>query len=168
MNDGAAITRLEQLPLPQRGVLELLALQHDRLAPDPDYAGFGWARVDRIVLAAPDRAAIVVGPAVVVALHSADEQPSADDIELLFELPHHSVLVPLSRWLPELLRRVPAGLPLVLALCNPGRVAVRAPAGAPPVHVALGDVTSWLDPRTDGGADLRLSARRWTLAQASP
>ncbi|MBX7078026.1 MAG: hypothetical protein K1X88_02495 [Nannocystaceae bacterium] len=164
----SAITSLEQLPLPQRDVLELLALQHERVAPDPDYAGFGWARVDRIVLAAPDRPAITVGPAIVVALHSADEQPDPDDIELLFELAHTSVLVPMSRWLPELLRRVPPGLPLVLALCNPGRVQLRAPAGAPPLHVALGDVTSWLDPRDDGGADLRLSARRWTLARPAP
>ena len=44
------ITRLAELPLPQRESTELLALTHERVAPDGDYAGFGWCRLDAVVL----------------------------------------------------------------------------------------------------------------------
>ncbi len=49
------ITRLAELPLPQRESTELLALTHERVAPDGDYAGFGWCRLDAVVLAGHDR-----------------------------------------------------------------------------------------------------------------
>ncbi|MBL8945678.1 MAG: hypothetical protein JNK45_21125 [Myxococcales bacterium] len=153
-----AIARIADIPFERRDVLELLALEHDRLGVDADYAGFGWALADRVTLQAPDRPPVVVDAPVIVALHSADEQPTADDIELLFEVGEQSLLVPLSAFLPRVLAEVPGDRPLVLALCNPGMVEL--PAGPRPLYFALGDVTSWLD-HGDAGPNLRLSARRW-------
>lgn len=153
-----AIARIADIPFERRDVLELLALEHDRVGFDVDYAGFGWALADQVTLQAPDRPAVVVERPVIVALHSADEQPAADDIELLFEVGEQSVLVPLSAFLPRVLAEVPGNRPLVLALCNPGMVEL--PAGPRPLYFALGDVTSWLDAGATGPA-LRLSARRW-------
>jgi hypothetical protein len=165
-----AITRIAELPLPEREPLELLALAGDRLAPDHDYAGFGWAWVDAVELAAPDRPPVWLRRTLLLALHSADEQPEHGDIELLFELPDQSVLVPLSRWMPAALPGLPAADELVLVLCNPGRVVPALPPGLPQrrVHYALGDVTSWWDPDDDGGGHVRLSARRWCVAAPGP
>jgi hypothetical protein len=159
------IARIADLPLPEREPLELLALQSDRGVPDRDYAGFGWSWLDRVELAAPDRPSVFVRSALVVALHSADEQPEAGDVELLFELPGQSVLVPLSKWLPAVLPRLPAADDLVLSLCNPARVTVTLPPGLPhgSVRYALGDVTSWWD-ADEAGGHVRLSARRWCVA----
>ena len=64
----------------------------------------------------------------------------------------------LARWLP----RLPRASAIVLAMCNPHRARLRRPAGADgPLHVALGDVFSWLDldPRGDR---IRLAADTWT------
>lgn len=161
-----AVTRIAEIPFVERDVLELLALEHERLAVDADYAGFGWATAPRVVLDAPDRRPIELRDAVVIALHSADEQPGGDDIELLFELPDQSVMVPLSRFLPHALASVPSGRPVVLALCNPKDVEPRDVST--PIHHAFGDVTSWLDRDADGSSSIRLSARRWRLAGAPP
>src|SRR5262249_40390109 len=113
---------------------------------------------------------IVLPRALVVALHSADDQPEGDDVELLFELPDQSVLVPLSKWIPIVLPTLPPSSELVLALCNPRAVRIGAPTspGHAVVHYALGDVTSWLD-YPDGLPDgrVRLSARRWCIAGES-
>lgn len=161
------ITQLAELPLPLREPADLLALDRDRIAPDGDYAGFGWCRLDAVVLAGVDRPPRTVAPALVVALHAADAQPDRDDIELLFELPEQSVCAPLSAVLPLLLARLPAAADVVLALCNPGQVRIVAPAGAPRLHYGLGDVTSWLDHEPDGPR-VRLSARRWETATGAP
>lgn len=161
------ITRLAELPLPQRESTELLALTHERVAPDGDYAGFGWCRLDAVVLAGHDRPPRTVAPAVVLALHAADAQPDDCDIELLFELPDQSVCAPLSVVLPLLLARLPTSSDVVLALCNPGQVSIAAPPGAPRLHYGLGDVTSWLDHEPDGPR-VRLSARRWEIAIGAP
>jgi hypothetical protein len=160
-----AIARIADLPLPEREPLELLALEHDRSAPDVDYAGFGRAWIEGLELAAPDRPSLVLPRALVIALHSADEQPEGDDVELLFELAGQSVLVPLSKWLDALLPGLPAADDVVLALCNPNRVGIAAPLDAkhPRIHYALGDVTSWLDFDAHGRGHVRLSARRWCV-----
>ncbi len=154
-----AITTIAEIPFEQREPLALLAIGPDRLDVDADYAGFGWAVVDAVVLTAPDRPPVTLDHAVILALHSADVQPDPADIELLFELPAQSVQVPASRFLPHALTLIPPGLPVVLALCNPGRVSL--PPLSADVHYALGDVTSWLDPDAGGPGTLRLSARRW-------
>jgi hypothetical protein len=65
-------------------VVELLAL--DR-GGDPDYAGFGWARVDQIYLSTGKRPR-QLDDVLVVAVHSTDDGPAIpDDVELTFELP---------------------------------------------------------------------------------
>jgi len=162
-----AIARIADLPLPEREPLELLALDVDRDAPDADYAGFGRAFIDDVELAAPDRPSTSLARALVIALHSADEQPERDDVELLFELPGESVLVPLSKWIAAVLSSLPPADEVVLALCNPNRVAIAVPADAthPRIHYAHGDVTSWLDFDAQGRGHVRLSARRWCIAE---
>lgn len=159
-----AVARIADLPFVERDVLELLALEHERVQPDADYAGFGWAVALQLELDSPDQRPIELHDAVIIALHSADEQPAAHDIELLFELPDQSVIVPLSSFLPHALRQVPAGHEVVLALCNPRNVAL--PAVGARVHHGYGDVTSWLDRDAAGLEWLRLSARRWRLCGA--
>ncbi len=161
-----AITRIADLPLPEREPLELLALVDDRTEVDVDYAGFGWAWLDDVELATSDGASVLLRRALVVAVHSADEQPEGEDIELLFELPGQSVLVPLSKWLPVALPRLPPADDLVLVLCNPKHVPLgRSPSAAHPrIHYALGDATSWLDFDERGHGHVRLSATRWQLA----
>ncbi len=163
-----SITRIADLPLPLVGVAELLALEVERIAPDHDYAGFGMAWADDLELAAPDRVSLRLTRALVVALHSADEQPHEGDVELLFELPDQSVMVGLSAWLDVFLPRLPAADDVVLALCNPRRVAIHVPPAAPRIHFALGDVTSWWDRDGRGRTHVRLSARAWRLAQPRP
>ena len=171
------ITRLADLPIVEREPLDLLALADgERLAVDRDYAGYGWAWIDGLELSAPARPSLRLGRALVLALHSADEQVDGDDIELEFEVPTHQgpvdgpievVRAPLSRVLAVKLPTLPRFDALVLALCNPARVAVRMPAGsAGRIHYGLGDVTSWLDRDADGREHIRLAARGWAIAES--
>lgn len=155
------IRRIADIPFVERDAAQLLALDVDRVSPDADYAGFGWAAVDRVLLTAPDRPQVVVEQPVIVALHSADEQPEGGDVDLLFEVGDQSLVVGLSLFLPHAMTLLPAGRPVVLALCNPGRVAIGS--DAPVLHYAWGDVTSWLDD-DDDAPQLRLSARRWFVS----
>jgi len=163
---AVTITRLADLPLPQREPFELLALQIERLAPDAEHAGFGWAWIEDLELAAPARPSVVLPRALVVALHSADEQIDADDIELELDLGNQIVRAPLSRVLEAKLADLPPADDIVLALCNPGHVAVPRPAGlgGARLYFASGDVTSWLDRDADGDEHIRLSARTWKVA----
>lgn len=153
--------KIAELPFHERPVLELLNLLGERSAPDPDYAGYGWARVSRVWCAAKDGGSYVTD-ALVLALHTADDAEAIDgDVELEFELPGQppvSVLLStfLARWLPLL----PQASAIVLALCNPHRATLPfPPAATVPVHYALGDVTSWLD---DGGERIELVADTWS------
>jgi hypothetical protein len=157
------ITRIADLPIRHREPLDLLALQDERLAPDDDWAGFGWAWVEHLELAAPAQPSIVLARALVLALHSADEQVDADDIELELDVDGVIVRAPLSKVLAVHLPRLPDAPELVLALCNPAEVVVRRPALASGrIHYAHGDVTSWLDRDADGGEHIRLAAHRWS------
>jgi hypothetical protein len=161
------VTRLADLPLARAHPLDLLALRSERLAPDREYAGFGWAWVSDLELAAPARPSVVLPRALVLALHGADEQVEPDDIELGLELPGQLVRAPLSRVLAAKLPGLPAAAEIVLALCNPARTIVAAPPAlrGARLHYAWGDVTSWLDRDEDGGEHVRLSGRRWLVAQ---
>ncbi len=158
---------IAELPFHQRPVLELLALDRDRDEPDRDYAGYGWARVEQIWLAAEYAPERLVTDALVLALHSADDgEVLAEDVELEFELGARSVTVLasqfLERWLPEL----PRASAIVLALCNPHRARLHPPAlVAAPLHYALGEVASWLDP-DDRGGRIRLAAPTWCTLEA--
>jgi hypothetical protein len=148
------ISSLAELPFRERPVLELLNLTEDRDRPDPDYAGFGWARVARLRL----EPGPVVEDALLLALHSADH---GGPLELEFVLDDGSAIAPLpaflDAWLPRLRGDERA---IVLAMCNPHRALPARPAsaGGAPLHVALGDVESWLD---DG--ELCLTADDWKV-----
>ncbi|MDB4962198.1 MAG: hypothetical protein JWP01_2197 [Myxococcales bacterium] len=161
--------KIAELPLRERPVLELLNLVGERATPDCEYAGYGWARVDRLWLATDDQRGRAVDDVLLLALHSADDAEAlADDIELEFEL---SVGAPVSvlasaflaRWLPRLPADASA---IVLALCNPHRAVLRTPPGKTPIHYAHGDVTSWLD-RDDDGDHIRLQADEWSTLRAT-
>jgi len=172
--------RITELPFHERPVIELLALDREG---DPDYAGYGWARIGPLYLSAGHRPdpARRLDDALVIAVHASDDGPAlADDVELTFELPqelspdptpevakvrvHASMF--LERWLP----RLPAAPAIVLAMCNPHGAALRRPAAAPatapitvPVIYGLGDVHAWQD--LDRGGRIRLHAGEWrTLA----
>lgn len=142
-----------ELPFRERAVHELLNLDEERAAPEHDYAGYGWARVDELWL--DDKR---VEDALVVAVHTADDsEPIADDVELEFELPNAepvSVLAStfLAKWLPQL----PRANVLVLALCNPHRAELARPNDAT-FYYANGDVESWLD-HDDDGEHIRLAS----------
>lgn len=157
---------IAELPFHERPVLELLHLEGERDAPDHDYAGYGWARVDRVWLAAPDGGCFVED-ALVLALHSPDDaEPLTDDIELELDLPEgSSVLVLASAFLGIWLPRLPRASAVVLALCNPHRAALpRVRTQVTPLHYALGDVTSWLD--RDRGDRIELVADAWVTLHA--
>jgi hypothetical protein len=142
--------KILELPFRERDVRELLNLDVEREAPDHDYAGYGWARVDEVWL--DDQP---VRDALLLALHSADDgEALADDIELEFELPGSApVSVLLSTFLDKWLPQLPRASTTVLALCNPHRAALRGP-----FTYAMGDVESWLD-HDDAGDRIRLASQ---------
>jgi hypothetical protein len=151
---------IAELPFRERPVIELLALDRDE--PDPEYAGYGWARVPRVWLD-DGRALRPIDDVLVVAIHADDHGDALpDDVELEFDLPDGrtaEVLASdfLERWLPRLPSDVSA---IVLAMCNPHRAMLRIPHDATvPVHHALGDVFAWIDP--DHGDRIRLAADAW-------
>lgn len=136
--------KILDLPFRERPVLELLNLVEHRAAPDPDYAGYGWARVPQIYLVDAHEV-IAVDDALVLALHSADDaEILPDDIELIFDDVGASVLASdfLAKWLPKL----PPAKAAVLALCNPHHAVLKVPA-----YYATDDVESW---KEDGRIEL--------------
>jgi len=157
---------IAELPFHERPALELLALDQDRDEPVHDYAGYGWARIDRLWLASDTAPPRQVDDALVLALHSADDgEVLATDIELELELPDRPPVTVLAsmfleRWLP----RLPTASAIVLALCNPHRATLRPPGAAVPIHYALGDVVAWLE-LDDRGDRIRLAADTWCTLQ---
>ena len=163
------IRRIADLPFREREAFDLLHLDEIRDAPDADYAGYGHGRVDAVWLEGRDGAEPrLVRDALVLALHSCDDgAPLADDIELEFVIDEvadgYSVTALLStfleQWLPRVSRDERA---IVLVACNPHRAVLSRPAplATAPIHYALGDVESWLDP-DDGGPRIRLVADTW-------
>lgn len=134
--------KILELPFRERPVRELLHLDEDRDAPDVEYAGFGWARVDEIWLDEQ-----CVRDVLVLALHASDVgTPLADDIVLGFELAAtQSVTALASAFLDKWLPALPRTDVVVLALCNPHRAELRKPAAAPTLYYADGNVDSWID-----------------------
>jgi hypothetical protein len=145
------------LPFRELPAVELLAL--DREGPDPDFDGYGWAKVDRLWLAGAYGVRRRLDDVLVIAAHAADDGAAlADDVELDFavagELWRVSAAAFLAGWLP----RLPPASTIVLAMCNPHRaVLARPPGSAASLHYASGDVVAWLDP----GVRIRLSAEAW-------
>lgn len=151
------VRTIGDLPFVERPLLPLLGFDGARETVDLDYAGYGWARIDRLWLATPDGAPRAVDDALILALHSADDgEAFADDVELEFALPDRPVAALLSAFLARWLPRLPAGGPLVLAMCNPHDAILPAAAGGRPLHHALGPVDAWLH-----DDDLHLVAARW-------
>jgi hypothetical protein len=144
------VSSVLDLPFIERPVDELLHFDDDRAEVDRQYAGFGWARVDRIWLGSKQGGELLaIDDALVLALHSADDgTPLPDDIELEFELPGESAIVNLdvflSRWLPKL----PETAAIVLAVCNPHHARLRV-ATPRPLWYPTGDAESWIDDAND-------------------
>jgi hypothetical protein len=176
------IRSIAALPFRERGALELLNLDVHREAPDPDYAGYGFARVEGVGLEQRDGAPMrLVREPLLIAVHSADEPEAlSDDIELAFVVPEvapgYEVSVLLSDflriWLPLLLApppgQTPAAVrPIVLVVCNPHHARIARPlaAGGAAVHYPAGDVESWLE-LDAGPAGLRLVADAWLTIEA--
>lgn len=147
--------KIADLPFRERPALELLNLDEDRDEPDPDYAGYGWARVPSVFLDDDE-----VRDALVLALHSADDsEPLAGDIELEFELPSGAAVTVLaSRFLEIWLPKLPRASAIVLAMCNAHGAKLQL-ASSVPIYYADGDVESWLDESEGPHPDrLRLAA----------
>ena len=166
------IGAISDLPFVRRDVLDLLNLRHHRAAPDPDYTGFGHARVDALQLEGDDGQPVELHEALVIAVHSMEEpEEMSGDIDLEFILPEtsgeHSVTVLLSAflrvWLPLVRGDERA---IVLVVCNPNQTLLRAPpsAGRTPFYYPLGDVESWLQ-AADDHQEVRLVARSWRRAE---
>jgi hypothetical protein len=167
------VRAIADLPFVRRDVLDLLNLRHHRAAPDPDYTGFGHARVDALQLEGGEGEPVELRDALVIAVHSMeDPEELPDDIDLEFVLPEvsadHSVIVLLSAflgvWLPLVRGDERA---IVLVVCNPNQTLLRAPpaAGRTPFYYPLGDVESWLQV-ADDRKDVHLVARSWRCAEA--
>lgn len=143
-------------------MIELLAL--DR-GGDPEYAGYGWAKVERLYLSTEGRPRRRLDDVLIVAIHASDDGPMiADDVELTFELPPDDAKVRvhasafLERWLP----RLPPASAIVLAMCNEHGAALRRiAAAAAPVHYGIGNVYAWQD--LDRGGRIRLHADEWRI-----
>jgi hypothetical protein len=167
------IRAIADLPFVRRDVLDLLNLRHHRAAPDPDYTGFGHARVDALQLESEVGEPVEVREALVVAVHSTEEPEALPgDIDLEFVLPEvsadHSVTVLLSAFLRVWLPLVQGGeRAIVLVVCNPNQTLLPAPAaaGQTPFYYPLGDVESWLEVE-DGQQEVRLKAHSWRCAVA--
>jgi hypothetical protein len=180
------IRSIADIPFRERDAFALLNVtpgEHgdpEHEGPDLDYAGFGYARVGEIWLAAhEDPEPRPVRDALLLALHTPDDA-QAHDGDLLLEFWPESdaaagdeagedlvVQVMLSRFLEIWLPRISsAERAIVLAVCNPHHTRlVRTPAlrGAP-IHYPLGDATSWCEEPADflaGPGALQLLADAW-------
>lgn len=175
---------LAQLPFERQEPLALLGLgDPSRLEVDPDYYGYGWARIAHVALESPGSGLVVIANALVLALHTPDPDPNTPTqqepnaaLELEFWVDHNgeevAVQVSWERFaevhVSPLLR---ADEDLVLALCNPDALTVCRPVGLRgPMHYADGDVTAWSDSFASGPDQIRLQAPRWrtSTAMASP
>ena len=154
---------IAELPFAELPIRTLLHLEEDRAEPSRAYAGFGWARIDRLWLAIGEADGTPVDDALVLALHSADDADALpDDVELEFELPDGEVAVLASTFLERWLPRLPPARAIVLALCNPHHARLRRPVALPAgatLHHGLGDVASWHEP--DRGDRILLTAEAW-------
>lgn len=170
------IERIADLPFERRAPLELLGIRRGRPEPDLEFAGFGWGRLPRLELAGRTVPSIQLVEPLVLALHTPDvHDPAATELELEFELELGSetvsLVVPLARFLEQRVPRLPGDArDIVLALCNPTGMPVRAPSWLEDrrLHWASGDVIAWLDV-DDGDERIRLQAERWhTIRGRSP
>ncbi len=159
------IAAIAELPFHERPVLEVLNLVDDRTAPDPDYTGYGWARVSRLWLVEPAALPRPIDDALLLVLHCPDDgEVLANDIELYFALPEQpraSVTVLASTFFDHWLARLPQDpSQIVLALCNPHCASLPQPQQTRrTLHFAHGEVESWIA-RDDRRIELRAPSWR--------
>jgi hypothetical protein len=168
--------KIADLPFRERPVEELLNLVEYRERPEHDYAGYGWARVPRLVLveeAKPRKnqgadtepiALIdegrVVTDSLLIAVHTADDAPAiANDLQLEFVVMKGPVAVMASKFLATWLPMLPPQIPIVLCVCNPYRAQLRSLDVGRTLWLPMGDVQSWRD--HDNG-DILLTAENWS------
>lgn len=151
--------RIADLPFRERPVIELLALDRDET--DPEYAGYGWAKVDRVWLASPHGFPRRLDDVLVIAIHAADDGAARpDDVELDFEIEGGVATADATAFVAQWRPRLPAAQHTVLVMCNPHRAQLASlPSG---VHYGAGDVRAWLDP----GDRIRLDADAWRMVPA--
>jgi hypothetical protein len=149
------VSGIADLPFVERPILDLLHFDEARSEVDRQYAGFGWARIDRIWLGSTHGGELTaVDDALVLALHSADDgAPLPDDVELEFELPTQSAIVSLRAFLDRWLPKLPRTSSIVLAMCNPHHATLRF-ATAQPLWYATGDAESWIDDANGGRIEI--------------
>lgn len=147
--------KLADVPFRERPVIELLALDRDE---DPAFAGYGWAKVPRVVLESP-HVRRALDDVLLVAIHAADDGAAHDaDVELDFEVGDTVATALATAFLAHWLPRLPPARHVVLVMCNPHRARL-AIAG---VHHGIGDVRAWLD----RGDRIRLTADAWRMVGA--
>jgi hypothetical protein len=157
--------KILDLPFTQRPLRELLHLESPGPDIDATYAGYGWARADRLWLETqPTLYQQPIDDALVLAIHAADDGDRlSDDIDLEFELTPggDSFFVRASRFLEKWLPQLPGdSAAIVLAMCNPFHAALRPVPSEVPIYYARGDVDAWID-EDDLGTRIRLSAPSW-------
>ncbi|MBL9106598.1 MAG: hypothetical protein JNL82_37100 [Myxococcales bacterium] len=174
---------LEDLPFDEQAAWPLLGLDPERRdpLPDRDHEGFGWCRLDSLLLETTAEARVTrVERPLLLALHTREHpERLGDDLELEFILhdadgPFHAVARLsefMRRRLPPLLEKLnPRPGAVVLALCNPHATALPRPAalGDLPLYYGRGDVTAFMQRRpgarqwTPATVDIILSADSWT------
>ena len=154
-------SELAALAFRERPARELLALDRDH--PDPEFEGYGWARVDRLWLAGDHGWPRRLDQVLVIAAHAADDGiAQADDIELDFAVPGGLLRVQATAFLRAWLPRLPPSRTIVLAMCNPHGATLRPVSATAALHYGTGDVRAWLDP----GDRMRLTAGAWRTLDA--
>jgi hypothetical protein len=146
--------KIADIPFRERPVVELLALDRDG---DPDYAGYGWAKVDRVWLESRNWRRRL-DDVLLLAIHAADDGgPHDHDVELDFEVGDVVASADASAFVTQWLPRLPAAKHVVLVMCNPHRAQLQLPG----VRYGAGDVRAWLDP----GDRIRLTADAWRIVR---
>jgi hypothetical protein len=190
---AGAIGSVLELPFRRRPLYELLGFEDGRDEVNTEYTGYGWAQPARIWLQSGEDGELEsdvmrIDAPLLLALHGADVASvagSAGGVVLEFaldgrdEMKYAPLALFLERWLPQL----PGRGAVVLAMCNPRRATVVAPAvlGGRPLYYALGNTDSWIDEPQDpaapgellgederrAGGRMRLVAEAWHLAEPS-
>ncbi|HEX2687873.1 MAG TPA: hypothetical protein VHN14_14700 [Kofleriaceae bacterium] len=145
------------LPFHEQPAFTLLAL--DREGADPDFEGYGWARLDQLWLAGEHGFPRRLDDVLVIAVHAADDAPGqADDVVLDFAVDGALKRVPATAFLREWLPKLPKASTIVLAMCNRARATLACPPGTTAsIYYASGNVVAWLDPCDR----IRLTAETW-------
>lgn len=143
-----------------------------RAEPDEDFTGFGWCRPTSIWLEAEAGGMHRVQEPLLIAAHTPDApKPGPVVLEFWFEHEGDSLVAEVS-WTRFAAERVAPLLgperDVVLAICNPLRATFPVPPGLGTrrLHVASGDVTSWISAEDTPYERLGLRAEHWSTVHA--